>query len=126
LVVVVVLLAFSVCVTTREAIPDRARFIVRTKERYIVPRPVPGQNIFHSLSATDDDDVLVRFDAVVTWGDLRQKDHPYHKFDLPKTPEWDKFRYYGREVSLLRSTLFPEESRWDETGRKNDSPMEVE
>ena len=46
---VVVVLALMFTITTHEAIPDRARFLVNTKERYLVPAPLSAQYIFHPL-----------------------------------------------------------------------------
>ena len=115
-VLVVIVLAFMFTITTYEAIPDRARFLVNTKERYVVPKPLPGHYIFHPLPG-DSDEVFARFDASVTWGELRNKEHLYHGLGLPDTPEWDRFVFYGEDVSLFRSLFFPPPSRWDEQGR---------
>ncbi len=112
----VVAFAFTITVTTYEAVPDRAMFLVNTKVRYVVPRPVAGPYIFHPLPNQSDDEVFLQFDGTVSWGELKKKDHPYHDFGLPQTPEWDTFIMYGREVSLFRSLLFPPPSRWDDEG----------
>lgn len=103
-------------ITSREAIPDRAAFLVNVEERYVVPKPLPGQFIFHPIPGAEDE-VLGRFDGTVTWGELRRKDHPYHDFDLPSTPEWDRFMFIGEEITLFRSIFFPPPSRWDEQGQ---------
>ena len=109
-------LSLMVLVTSSEAIPDRARFLVNKEEKYVVPRPVPGQYIFRPLPNQGDDEAFTQFDGTVSWGELKNTDHPYHDFGLPKNPEWDDFVLYGREVSLLRSMLFPPPSRWDDDG----------
>ncbi len=111
-----ILLVVMLTISSRETIPDRARFLVNKTERYIVPEPLPGQFIFHELPG-DSEEVFARFQDTVTWSELRKKDNPYHGFDLPDTQQWNAFVFYGEEVSLLRSLFFPPPSRWDSEGR---------
>ena len=115
---VICVIAFSFMITlgTHEGVPDRAKFNVNTKDRYVVPCPVPGQFIFHPLPNQNFDDVFLKFDGSVSWGDLKKKDHPYHDFGFPETREWATFVMYGPRVSLFRSLLFPPPSRWDDEG----------
>ena len=111
-----IVLAFMFGITSSEETPDRARFLVNKKNRYVVPEPLPGRTIFYSLPSQDDE-VFAQFDGTVTWAELRKKDHPYHDYGLPQTREWDAFVEYGESVSFFRSIFFPPPSRWDEDGR---------
>lgn len=113
---IAVVMAFMLAVTTSEAIPDKALFLVNTEQRFVVPAPLPGRYVFFALPDGTGDDVWMRVQDRITWGELRHEDHPYHDFDLPQTPEWDLFVFYGEEVTLLRSLLYPPPSRWDESG----------
>ena len=115
-VLAVIVLVFMFTMTSHEAIPDRARFLVNRKERHVVPEPLPGHYIFHPLPE-DGGEVFASFDGSVTWGELRTTDHPCHDFGLPDTPEWNRFVFYGEEISLFRSLFFAPPSRWDEEGR---------
>lgn len=108
-------IGFMLLITSREAVPERAKFLVNTDERYVVPRPVDGESIFHPLPGKSDD-VLMSFDDTVTWGELKRSDHPYHNFGLPSTAEWDAFEMYGAKVSMVESLLSPPPSRWDDEG----------
>lgn len=102
-------------ITSREAIPDRARFLVNQKMKLIVPEPVPGG--WHKLPGGDGIPPFNPIDTTVTWGDIRRKEHPFHDFELPDAPGWRRMDYLGREISLFRSVFFPPDSRWDEEGR---------
>jgi hypothetical protein len=75
----VVTIAFAIATGTHEAVPDRAQFLVNTNEGYVVPCPIAGRFIFHPLpDHPANNDVLARFKDAVSWGELKQKDHPYH------------------------------------------------
>jgi hypothetical protein len=115
-VLMVIVLAFMFTISTSEAIPDHARFLVNTTEGYIVPEPLPNHSIFYPLPNSDDRP-YPNFNGTVSWGELCKKEHPYHDLGLPRTRQWDNFVFYGQEVSLLRSLFFPPESRWDKEGR---------
>ena len=105
-------LPLTMCISGREAVPDRAKFLVDEGERIIVPAPLPGRYEFHEVPDRSGEE----WDAVISWSDLREPASPYGSYQLPSTAAWDQFEMYGPEVSLLRGWLFPPESRWDSLG----------
>ena len=111
----IVIIAFLFTITSYEGIPDRARFFLSKEYRYIVPMPVEGQDFAHPLPHGSDA-VSFRFEDSVTWGELRDKNNPYHDWNLPDTPEWNRFVFYGKEMSLFQLLFFPPPSRWDDNG----------
>ena len=109
-IVVVVLLgialAFMLLITRSEAIPDRAKFEVHKKNKFIVPAPISGQRIFFPIQGRGPKEERSRSYILVTWGELKRKDHPFHNFDLPPGPGWmnlssmdGKFRCCGQYSS---------------------------
>ena len=102
---------FSITITTRTAIPDRALFLVDEDKKLAVPAPLPNNYIFYDIPNRSDD----FWDGSITWKELRN-DPEYSDFHLPQTPQWDEFKFFGPEVSLLRSWIYPPPDRWTAEG----------
>ena len=98
--------------STREALPDDAKFVVDLNQKIVVPAPVPGRFIFHEVPEHDSD----TWDRIVTCAELLDENGPYRDFRFPNTPEWNRFELDGPEVSLFRVWIAKPESRWDDSG----------
>lgn len=116
---IVALASLSHLITSSEAIPDKARFVYDTRLKIIVPCPevdkpaffpVPGK--FNDVS----DSVDSKWDGVVTWGELREKNGKFAAYNMPKGWGWNDFVFYGRPVPLWKNMLFKPKSRWDDSG----------
>lgn len=102
-VLAVVVVSVLLTITTYEAIPDHALFLVNKSQQIVRPAFAANEKVNG-------------FDTQATFKELNDTDHPYFGFKLPPEKEWDEFTLYGREVSVLRNLTYPPESRWDENG----------
>ncbi len=111
-----IFLAISFSITTHEAVPDNAQFLVNVQDEYILPRPIEGLDLWRDPQ-NGNIDWTKNCTEIVTYRELLNQDNPYHDFDLPDIPEWNSRRLYGREVSLFWSIVNPPLNRWDSDGR---------
>mgnify|MGYP000206137862 CR=1 FL=1 len=105
--------------TSREAVPDRAKFVYASELKVVVPYPEIGKPVFYPVPGKFrdiDDSMNSQWDGVVTWGEIKSANDAFRGFSLPKGEGWDGFVLYGKAVPLWQSLFLGSKSRWDEQG----------
>ncbi|GAA5494090.1 hypothetical protein Rhal01_00246 [Rubritalea halochordaticola] len=89
--------------------PGNARFYVDEDRKLIVPAPPLGQALFYPVPGHGKS--TENFDRIASESELRDSN-----YELPATREWDSYRLYGPEVSILRALVSGYPERWTDEG----------
>lgn len=93
--------------------PDDARFLVYSKEKWIVPDFVSKSALAGGLTDGKTSD------SVITYGEMRKKGSIWQTFTSPTGERWQETSLGQKQGGIIRAFLFPPSPRWTPDGRWN-------